>query len=208
MLIALAMSTLIAGTVPAGDPEGVVTTAPQGSDSVLVGAVAPMADAVPEAVGATVTQENLTTRQQIDRWIGARSAAQPSFAEAPGPVDDRKMHGFVSGSIGTQDFSNVTVGVSLPVGETGRLDLSFSQTRNGYGLGSPYGGYDYEGYPLAEHSYPLDSAFPYGGLIYPGYGLGYGYGRGGGYATSGNSRSFSLSYQSGQDRDRTPVLER
>ena len=153
MLIALALAALLGSE----DPDGVVTTAPRGAGAVVVGAEAPTTDARPDASQVvTATPHNLTTREQIDRWVSSRAAESTPFAEEMGPQDDRKMHGFVSGSIGTNDYSSVSVGVSLPVGENGRLDLAYSQTKNGYG----YPGYGY-GYPAYQDE------FGYGG---PGYG--------------------------------------
>ena len=143
MLIALALAALLGSE----DPDGVVTTAPRGTGAVMVGAEAPTTDARPDAAQVVaVAPHNLTTREQIDRWVSARAAESTPFAEEIGPKDDRKMHGFVSGSIGTNDYSSVSVGVSLPVGENGRLDLAYSQTKNGYGHpGYGYGAYGYPG---------------------------------------------------------------
>jgi len=189
MLIAIAL----VGLSMASDPDGVVTTAPRGADAVIVGAVAPTTDARPDASQIAPTAQSLTTSQQIDRWISARASTDAPFAEDIGPVDDRKMHGFVSGAIGTGDFSAVTVGVSLPIGENGRLDLAYSQSRNGYGY--PGYGYGYGGY---------------------GPGLGYGdwrpsylgYGHRGGAARSGREQSVSLSYESSSDDRHGPFRDR
>ncbi|WP_269513883.1 hypothetical protein [Brevundimonas subvibrioides] len=157
MLILLVLTSLAI----ASDPDGVVSTAPQGADSVVVGAVAPTTDARPDASLIAPTIQSLTTAEQIDRWIAARPAPDAPFASDREPADDRKMHGFVSGAVGTGDFSAVSVGVSLPIGEKGRLDLSFSQTRNGYG------GYGYGyGYPGYGYGYP---GFAYDGFGYRDY---------------------------------------
>lgn len=146
MLIALALAAILAPE----DPDGVVTTAPRGAGAVIVGAEAPTTDARPEAAQVVaVAPHNLTTREQIDRWVAARAPESEPFAVASGPQDDRKMHGFVSGSIGTNDYSSVSVGVSLPIGENGRLDLAYSQTKNGYGYGYP-------GYGFGQ---PMDYGF-------------------------------------------------
>ncbi len=126
MLIALGL----AAALTASDPDGVVTTAPVGAGSVIADADAPVAAASPAP--QSITPHNLTTQQQIDRWLAARPDAEP-FADV-GPDEDRKVHGYVSGSIGSNDFSAVDVGVSIPLGDRGRVDLSFQQVRNGYGL--------------------------------------------------------------------------
>lgn len=182
MLIALALASVL---VP-HDPDGVVTTAPRvGTGAVLVGAEAPTTDARPEAAQVVAaTPHNLTTREQIDRWISARSDDAVPFAQGTGPEDDRQMHGFVSAGIGTNDYSSVAVGVSLPVGEKGRLDLTYSQSEN-----DPYGyGYGYPGYGYGR---------------FDGYGYGHGYRRPfDSFGASGRSRSMSLGFSWDENRDR------
>lgn len=155
MLIALALAALI---VP-DDPDAVVTTAPRGTGAVIVGAEAPTTDAEPSAAQVvTVTPHNLTTQEQIDRWISARATDSEPFAANRGPLaDDRQMHGYVSGAIGTDNYNSVAVGVSLPIGETGRVDLQYSQTKNGW--------------PVDAYGRIGDYGYGYGG-----YGYGYGYG--------------------------------
>ncbi len=188
MLIAFALAALVGPS----DPDGVVTTAPRGDGSVMVGAVAPTTDATPDAASAgRVTTQDLTTQEQIDRWISARTPEIEPFVDAAGPADDRRVHGFVSGSIGTNDYSNVSVGVSLPVGENGRLDLAYSQTKNGYG----YPGYGY-GYPRYGDGYPGD--YDYGPGAHAGpfgvYDSRYG-------STRGSSRSVALGFGWNEDKD-------
>lgn len=150
MLIAFAVAALIAPHPgEPGDPDGVVTTAPRGAGAVLTGAVLPTSDARPDAArAAQVTSDDLTTAEQIDLWLAARGRETGPFAEDVGPSDsgprdDRRMHGFVSGAIGTNDYSSVAVGVSVPIGESSRLDVSYSETKNGYGYGDGYPGYGY-----------------------------------------------------------------
>jgi len=196
MLIALGL----AAALTAGDPDGVVATAPVGVGAVPVGAEAPVSDARFAGQAAEVTPHTLTTQQQIDRWLAARATDVEPFAEVDGPGDDRRMHGFVSGSIGTNDFSQVAVGVSLPIGETGRLDLAYSQTRNGgYGYG-PYDGYGHPGvdgpYPFLEHSYPVGSPWPGATLVYPGD------------VKRRRGQSFSLSYRPDGAREPRPFDRR
>jgi hypothetical protein len=170
MLIALLALTALAVS---DEPDGVVATAPAGHQSVATDAAAPVPTEVPAASGQEITPHGLSTAEQIDRWIGQRAEAAKPFSNAPdpwAPVDDRKMHAEVSASIGTGDFSSYSAAVSIPVGETGRVDLEYRQTKNGYGYGYP--GF-YPGY----------------GRYGAGYGA-YGYGR----PLSGNSQSFSIGY--------------
>lgn len=153
MLIALALTA----AVLSDDPDGVVATARQGDGAVMLGAEAPTTEARPDAAQVTaVTPHNLTTREQIERWVSARPSDSRPFAEDVGPVDDREMHGFVDASIGTNDFSAVSVGVSLPVGEKGRLDMIYSQSKNAYGYPGYGDGYGYPGdyaYGSAAYGY-------------------------------------------------------
>lgn len=185
MLTAIAAAALIvSGAEEPSDPDGVVATARGGTGSVLVGAVAPTSDASPDAAAASrVTTQNLTTQEQIDRWISARSDVEPFANEAE---DDRRVHGFASVGVGTNDYSSFAVGVSMPIGENGRVDLSYSETKNGYG----YPGYGYSGYGYGSAGY--------------GYGLGY-HARpfgAGAFSNSGRSRSMSLGFRWDEDKDR------
>ena len=186
MLIALALAAVLAPE----DPDGVVTTAPRGAGAVIVGAQAPTTDARPDAAQVVaVAPQDLTTREQIDRWISARAVDSTPFAREMGPQDDREMHGFVSGSIGTNDYSSVSVGVSLPIGENGRLDMAYSQTKNGYGYpGYGYGAY---GYPGEYYGAP-----GYGARLRP-YGAYDSF-----HGAPGRSRSMSLGLSWDEDRDR------
>lgn len=164
LLVAMAALTV-------SDPEGIVTTAPVGSSgAVLVGAEIPVAPDVPAAVTQAITPHGLSTDEQIDRWIAQRTGSGPGYGEDGATSwldrDDRKIHGEVSAAIGTGDFSAYSASVSLPLGETGRLNLSYSQSRNdyGFGYGGPYGiGYGPGG-------------FGPGGFGSTGRGFGYGYG--------------------------------
>lgn len=165
------------------DPEGIVTTAPVGSTgAVLVGAEAPVAPEVPAVGAQEITPHGLSTEEQIDRWIAQRTEAGASYDEdSEGPWlerDDRKIHGEVSAAIGTGDFSAYSASVSLPLGETGRLNLSYSQSKNdyGFGYGGPYGfGYGPGGFgPGGFGSTGRGFGFGYGapvfapGVVYPG----------------------------------------
>ena len=129
---------MMAAALFAGDPDGVVATAP--ATAVDLNATAqPVATST---LGATqdAVPHGLSTDQQIDRWIAGRSIADKPWGERATEVpDDRKVHGEVSVGIGTGGYRDYGVAVSLPVGENGRLDISYRQVENGY----PYGGYGY-----------------------------------------------------------------
>jgi hypothetical protein len=142
---------VIAAALFGSDPDGVVTTAPDTAVDLNVTAQ-PLAPRVEGAVQDAVPH-GLSTNQQIDRWIEGRSVADKPWAETAGaqldaPGDDRKMHGEVSVGVGTGGYRDYGMAVSLPLGENGRLDISYRQVENGYGYG--YGGYGYGrgfGYP-------------------------------------------------------------
>ena len=137
------------------DPDGVVITAP--ATTVDLNAVAQPLAASTEGATQDAVPHGLSTDEQIDRWIAARSTADKPWGEASRETqDDRKPHGQVSFGIGTGGYRDYGVAVSLPVGEHGRLDLSYRQVENGY----PYGGYG-SGY---GHPYYDDS-----GYAFPGY---------------------------------------
>ena len=162
-LILLASAGLMSATVPertaepVSDPDGVISTAPRTHQSVVVGATAPEGAEVPPVSSQTITAHDLTTQEQIDRWLSARTSTPTAFPEDVGPFgrDDRKPHGEISAAIGTDDYSAYSMAVSLPIGETGRLNLSYSRSNNDY-VGYPGYGYGY-GYPV----------------VLPGYGAGF-----------------------------------
>ena len=169
------------------DPEGVVTTAPDGSTgAVLVGAEAPVAPEVPAVGSQAITPHGLSTDEQIDRWIAQRAEMDASLGKDGSASwlerDDREIHGEVSAAIGTGDFSAYSASVSLPIGENGRLNLSYSQSKNdyGYGYGSPYGyGYGPGGFgPGGFGATGRGFGFGYGapvfalGVVYPGRSFG------------------------------------
>ncbi len=144
MLISLLAATALMG---ANDPEGVIPTAPIGSQAVLVGAEAPVAPEAPSISGQAITPHGLSTEQQIDRWVSQRAEAGKPFAGESDPwaiQDDRKMHSEFSATIGTNDFSAYSAAVSIPVGDNARVNLSYTRVKNGYGYGAgAYDGYDY-----------------------------------------------------------------
>ena len=137
-----------------GDPDGVVATAP--ATTVQLDATEMPEAASPAAAAQAAAPHGLTTDQQISRWIDDRSPETLPFAERPGSgrVDDRQMHSQLSVGVGTGGYRDYGVAVSLPLGETGRLNLSYRQVENGYpvyGYGNGYGygygpAYGYGGY--------------------------------------------------------------
>lgn len=132
---------MMAGALGAGDPDGVVTTAPATTVN-LEATARPVAPSVEGAAQAEVPH-GLSTDAQIQRWIATRSPADTPYATgAVGPQDDRRMHGAFSVSVGTGDYRDYGAAVSMPLGETGRLDISYRQVRNGNGYGYGYGGGD------------------------------------------------------------------
>jgi hypothetical protein len=140
-----AVTALLAG----GDPDGVVATAP--ATTVQLDATEMAEPASPAGAVQAAAPHGLTTDQQISRWIDARAPDVRPFAEesAVGPGDDRQMHSQFSVGIGTGGYRDYGVAVSLPLGETGRLNLSYRQVENGYpvyGYGNGFGytpGYGY-----------------------------------------------------------------
>ncbi|CAN5151585.1 hypothetical protein BH10PSE2_BH10PSE2_16490 [soil metagenome] len=183
------------------DPEGVVVTAPSGDRAVLVGAEAPAIVAVPSASSSqAVTPHGLNTAQQIDRWIGKGAPGSKPFENSPDPcvpADDRKIHGSVSASIGTNDYRDYSAEVSIPFGETGRVNLAYSESRNNpYAYGS-YGAYGYGPYGYGTD---LGSRGFYDGV-------GGGYGR---YGATGHRQTVSVGAEIGRDSGRreTPVWDR
>lgn len=148
MLITL----MAAAAVLSSDPDGAMTTAPETPVSLDV-AAAPAAPSV-EGAAQEAAPHGLSTDEQIERWLASRSpAAGPWPEEAAG--DDREPHGEFSVTVGTEGYRDYGAAVSLPIGEDGRLDVSFRQVENGY-YGYSYGAW---GDPR------LDDA----GYAFPGY---------------------------------------
>lgn len=161
MLIELMTASLLLAST---DPEGVVSTAPRdGSGAIPAASAATLAETVSAASPAvtlqTAASHGLTTEEQISRWIGERKADAPpveAWADAWEQSAPRKMHGQVSAGIGTGGYKDFGATVSLPLGENGTLNLSFSQTKNApwsYGYG--YGPYGFDPYGFGAGSYGL-----------------------------------------------------
>lgn len=167
MFSALLMVAALAGS----DPDGVVTTAPETVVD-LTAVTRPDAPVVEGAARQAAEPHNLTTDQQIDRWLESRDpdATPYSGDHAARPVDDRKMHSEFSAGIGTGGYRDYGMAVSLPIGENGRLNLSYRQTENGlYGYGYPYSG----GGRLGGYPYVNDSGYVFPGLSSPDAALDY-----------------------------------
>lgn len=149
MLISILM---IAASLAGGEPEGVIATAPRTTVSLEAGQLTPDTPAVRGAAEQALDPHGLTTDAQIDRWIASRTPADEPFAGggygAEGQAVDRRMHGMVDVGVGTGGYRSYGGAISLPVGESGSLNLSFRQVENGFGHGlDRYGdGYGYDGY--------------------------------------------------------------
>jgi hypothetical protein len=122
--------------------EAVIATAPADiAPATLSATAAP-------AVEAQEPGEELTTAQQIERWLArprdADSADVDLAGPWPEPFDDGRMHGSFSVGVGTGGYSSVAGSVSTPIGERGRLDLHFSRSEGeGYwGWPGDHGPYD------------------------------------------------------------------
>ena len=161
LITALLMTAALgAASTPWDDPDSVVTTAPE-TTVVLDATEAPVAP--PVGAGAQTTDPHgLSTDQQIAEWLAARSPADTTSGAADFWQDDRKPHGEISVGIGTEGYRDYAASVSLPIGERGRLDLSFRQTENGYPYGYGYGyGQGYE--PYGRDPYYNDSTYAFPG---------------------------------------------
>jgi len=163
MLTALLLAALtVVSPVSSSEPEpqdGVVATAPA-TPLVLEGAVEPVG-----AGGQTVQPHGLTTDEQIARWLAARSVETEPRSESPVWRDDRQLHGEFNIAAGTGGYRDYSAAVSLPLGESGRLDLSVRQIENGY----PYR----YGYGATYDPYFDDSGYVFPGLSRPGAALDY-----------------------------------
>lgn len=162
MLISTLMIAAALTVAPAlGDePDGAISTAPQTAVSLNTTATAPTPPSVQGAAQQASQAHGLTTDEQIDRWIATRAPDEkPYFRDSLRLADDREMHGEVDVGFGTGGYRGYGAAVSLPIGENGRLNLSYRQVENDYGYG--YGGYGYGGYWLGRSDLDdLGYAFP------------------------------------------------
>lgn len=160
MIVALAVSALLSASAAtvADDPDGLVATAPRGGSGAPPVAAAPvLADSPATARLQDIAPHGMSTDEQIAAWIAARDPEAPVYREEASR-DDRKTHGEFDVAVGTGGYRRYGAAVSLPVGTNGRLDLSYSQTENGYP------GYDYD-----PHYFGGGAVFD-SGYIYPGRG--------------------------------------
>ena len=165
----LITAMLMAGALVAGDPDGVVSTAP----ATTVDLAATTQPAAPSTAGAAQAgvPHNLSTDEQIDRWIAARPVNDTPYGrESRDAFDDGKPHGEVSVTVGTGGYRDYGVAVSGPMGENGRFSLSYRQVENGY----PYGGYGYgyggnsDGFGGVYGQTLRGAAFDDSGYVFPG----------------------------------------
>jgi len=121
--IALVSVLALAGQASARTPpgDGPVSTAPVG------GAGAP-----------------LSTQQQIDQYLApsAEGVLSQGSLVPGGPDADRRIHGEVSLTVGSNDYRGGSVIAVIPLGDAASLALSYSRSEGGHG----YGGYGWPGY--------------------------------------------------------------
>lgn len=162
MISALMMAVALAGS----DPDGVVTTAPA-TDANLTAVTRPVAPTAEGAALQAAQPHNLTTDQQIDRWLESRDPEARPYANATAERDtrvDRRMHTEFTAGIGTGGYRDYGMAVTLPIGENGTLGLSYRQVENGYGIGGY--GYPYRG--LGAGGFGRSPYFNDGGYVFPG----------------------------------------
>ncbi|NBB52936.1 hypothetical protein GVN24_32155 [Rhizobium sp. CRIBSB] len=150
----------MAALMGASDPDGVILTAPTGTGVATASAeaVVETPDAAPPVDTAAAVRQSvahgLTTDEQIARWVTARredAARTTPFAGEP--EDDRQMHGEVWAGIGTGGYRDYGASVSLPLGESGRLDITVQQTKNDFRR---------RFYPHGYDPYEVDYLTPWG----------------------------------------------
>jgi hypothetical protein len=159
LITALLMAGVLTGAPPwgdpGGDPDAVVATAP--ATSVALDATAgPVAPPV-GAAAQSAQPHGLNTDEQIAQWLAARAPVETRSGDAEFWRDDRKPHGEVSVGFGTGGYRDYGAAVSLPLGESGRLDIRVRQVENGYPYGYGYG-----------RSYGYEPGFDDGGYAFPG----------------------------------------
>jgi hypothetical protein len=79
----------------------------------------------------------MTTDQKVANILaGARAE---DGVERQAAVDPRKIHGEAGVSVGSDGYRSAYVHTIVPVGETGAVALSYSQSKGGRGYGPGYG---------------------------------------------------------------------
>lgn len=146
------VSLLASVALLAREPDEAIVTAPEtGALETAAALSSDTDDAMRQAA-----PHAMTTDEQIARWLAARAPAAAPWRDQVAFADDREPHASFTASVGTDGYSDFGAAVSLPVGETGRLDLSWRKTENGYA------GY---GYGRGWEDPALDDA----GYAFPGY---------------------------------------
>jgi hypothetical protein len=147
MLISVLM---VAASLAGGEPDGVISTAPRTAVSLEADQTQPEAPAVLGAAEQALDPHGLTTDQQIERWVSARTPDVRPFADGEdhGGADERRIHGMVEAGVGTGGYRSYGAAVSIPLGENGALNLSVRKVENGLGYG--YGGYGYDRHGLGR----------------------------------------------------------
>ena len=139
MLIATILTLAALGV--SGEPDGIVQTAPEGSQAVVLDAQMPT---VAESAAPTADPDphGLTTDEQIQRFLSQDAPKVDERTNEPGLRwnDDGEVHGYVEAGIGTGGYRSYGAAVSLPLGENGRISFSYRQTENDYRI-YPYDRY-------------------------------------------------------------------
>lgn len=170
----LISALMVIASLTGGDPDGVISTAPRTAVSLDAGQLQPQAPAVHGAAEQALDPHGLTTDQQIERWVAARTPDAKPFTDRTYGADpeaedaSRRMHGMVDVGVGTGGYRSYGAAVSMPLGETGTLNLSFRQVENGFG----YGGYGYghDGYGYGRRDLSLGRPWINdSGYAFPGY---------------------------------------
>jgi hypothetical protein len=89
-----------------------------------------LAEEAPQATAAQTPAP--TVGQQIDEYLRTSPAARIDDDSVTGVTarDDRQVHGEVAVGVGTGGYRSFYMRSDMPLGETGRLSLAFSDTRN------------------------------------------------------------------------------
>lgn len=152
MITVMASLALLAlGSPDPEDPDEIIRTA--AAPSVSAGSVAAEgraaagADPGPPAALQDPVPHGLTTDQQISRWLSEGPSVSPDPGAAyDGPVEgivwdsERRVRSEFSVGIGTEGYRQFGASVSVPLGESGHLELHYREVENG---NPAYGDYGY-----------------------------------------------------------------